>query len=181
MRVYLPAFYSLELFCLPGNILGFHFAIARASNDFHSRNLIIILLSLFYIQYILWKECLLCNGCNAILFKVTVRYQALQLQLGLMVTPMLEDWCEVFFFCFFFGVVVEDCYCERLKRYPVWALILWGFLKLKWRKEDTFSCGTYSVAIVFNSLTFRISFCWCFCLFQDSLTLYAFYCRSAHM
>lgn len=102
MRVYLPAFYSLELFCLPGNILGFHFAIARASNDFHSRNLIIILLSLFYIQYILWKECLLCNGCNAILFKVTVRYQALQLQLGLMVTPMLEDWCEVFFLWFFF-------------------------------------------------------------------------------
>lgn len=61
-------------------------------------------------------------NCNAILFKVTVRCQALRLQLGLTVRPCRRTLIFIktsvgAIIVKFFRVAVEDSYCERLESY----------------------------------------------------------------
>lgn len=159
-------FYSLELFCLPGNILGFHFAIARTSNDFHSRNMIFFCVSLLHMYYERNAFCAMAE----IQYYWKLQYAVKLCSYSCSTNAGGLVWSS--FFCFFWSCS-GGLLLWRHKRYLAWALFLESFLKWD-KKKDTFSCGINSVAIVFNSLTSRISFCWYFCLFRTRLPLMLF-------
>lgn len=127
---------------------------ARASNDFHSRSYFAV--SLLYNYYERNAYC----AAATMQYYLKLQDQALRLQLT--VTPPAGGLIVKLFF---FRVVVEDSYCERLESYPVRALLLWSFLKLQWvlllvaHIQCSSSC--------FELARIRFSFCsHSFCLFR---------------
>ena len=141
MSVIFTCCYSLELFWLE-----FHFATAWASNDFHSRGVIMFLLCLYYTKVNYERNAL----CAMAAMQYLVKLQCV-VKLG------------------------ESSYCERfggvLQRWATFIVKFKVSMFLQTRINGSKSC--------FNWLTLEIEFLLVF--LQDSLSLYAFYCRSAHM